>query len=850
MRITDSSRRLPAFTAFLALGSLAALFISFGSPSDPENSIFFGYSLERILLGGGILLPALALLALTWNLMRRPESSLRLWRILTQNGRVGDAALLFFIIVFLASWVILFLPSYRLGGFAGYAQRLYPLIVWLAIAGGAGGAVLFFERKAESNQSISGRGIMLRVGLIVFGLFVLLGVISLASGIGFRHPGDYWYGAGVPILGLQALSSLLAGAVFIFAERKFVDSKKLDAAVFMLVWIATAYFWARSPLNPNYFMPDTADNIIYPYSDGATFDAGAQYALIGQGLFNGASSDRALYSAALAYLHMFFGQDFSSLMTVQAALLAALPAVVYLLGRELHSRALGFSAAILIAARGANAIIASKWIDTASPKMVLTDFPTALGVAVFLLFLLKWLNEPSKLSPLLWTGAAFGLTLMVRSHALALLPVALLFFPFHLRLNWRKLLLAASILLVGLLGATLPWELRNQSRGIPMFYTYYQRIEILLKYRYDIGADTFAPPPLSETAVHGSLRQRALQAEQPWCDSKPCAISNHFMHNLITSAVSLPSSLTLDDVYNTVKSDLPYWQKDWNAGRIGVVGGVMLAFDLALVSLGVGAVWSRRRSLALLPILLFAAYLMTNSIGLTSGGRYVAPVDWIVYLYFMAGGMQLILWFLGAAGFINGENLPQENPVFEPPQRKTLSRALPTLVFILGVGALIPLPEILFEPRYAVRPAEETLTLLEEKGLLEQTGFSRDEFLAFLSQPNAFLHEGRALYPRYYRADEGEPDRSTHFRPLEYQRLVFTLIGPYSANSEGVIIPGDLPPFDFHAGDVIVLGCWNTTYYAPFLDAVAVFVTSDEGYAYTRSPGASLACPLPEPRNP
>jgi hypothetical protein len=71
------------------------------------------------------------------------------------------------------------------------------------------------------------------------------------------------------------------------------------------------------------------------------------------------------------------------------------------------------------------------------------------------------------------------------------------------------------------------------------------------------------------------------------------------------------------------------------------------------------------------------------------------------------------------------------------------------------------------------------------------------------------------------------------------------MIGPYSTEAQGVVIAGDKPNSLIHAEDVIVIGCWNTTYYAPFIDAVVVFVLSDEGYVYTRSPVAELICPLP-----
>jgi hypothetical protein len=844
----DIKHRLPAFASFLALGALATLFVSLASPSDPKNSILFGYSLERILLGGGLFLLSLALLFLTWNLIRQPEASTRLWRTLTARGNPGDWLFFLFIFLFFCCWALLFLPPYHLGRFAGYAQRLTPLIVWLAVVGGVGSGVFVMERKTDSRQTAIETGAILRFAFFVFMATILLGSFSLATGIGFRYPEDYWYGAGVPALGLQVVFSLLAGAGFYFIEKKIGERKYLDAILFLLLWLVSAWLWGQAPLSPNYFMPDTADNIIYPYSDGATFDTAAQYALIGQGLQNGLYFDRALYGALLAYLHFFLGQDYSVLMTAQAALLAALPAVVYLIGREMRNRALGLAAGIMIALRGLNAVVVAKYIDTASPKMALTDFPTALGVALFLLFLLKWLKKPARVSRLLWAGAVFGLTLMVRAHVLLLLPAALLFIPFQVRMNWRKFLLVGLVLVLGLVSVTLPWEVRNQSRGIPMYYVYYSRIEILLKYRYGVGADAFVPPSQPAlTASHALTHQRVAQADEPWCDSKLCVVANHFVHNLITSVVSLPSSFVMDDLFNTVKSDLPYWQKDWNAGRIGLTGGTLLLANLALIALGAGVLWKQSRWIALLPLLFVLVYLLTNSIGLTSGGRYLAPVDWIVYLYYIAGGLQVVLWLLALAGFVRDEEPATWTAVFELPGRETYIRLLPVVLLMMGVGALIPFSEAVAQPRYALRSAEDMLVELEERGLLEQSGFTREELSAFLSQPGAMIREGRALYPRYYPGGEGEQDRSTYYRYLDYPRLVLTLIGPYSSGAEGVVIPGLAPPYSFHAGDVVTLGCWNTTYYAPFIDAALVFYTGGDGFVYTRSPGSPLQCPLQTP---
>ncbi len=856
------SKRFPAYVFFLSLGTFITFAILLASPSDPKNAVFLGYSIERTLLGVSVLLIGFSLLFTSVYLLRRRELSMNLWADITQPGRAGDFVLVIFLLMFLSGSAALLMPSYRLGRFASYITTLSPIIIWLTIASILTVVLTLIERKGINSLNTKTTHLILKVGFVVFGISILLILFILSTGIGIRFPSDYWYNAGVPVLGFQVLLSLFVGTLFLFFERRFNIFKhaKIDFVLFILIWVLAAWFWGRGPLNPNYFMPDTAKNVIYPYSDAATFDQGGQFALIGQSLLNGLYSDRPLYSIFLLVLHLVFGQDYVILMTAQAALFAVFPAVIYLIGNELHSRALGISASVLIAIRGVNAIIAAKWIDTASPKMMLTDFPTAIGISIFILLILKWMKHPSRLNILIWAGAVFGLALMIRSHVLPLLPVVLICSPLFLRIRWKQVVLVGLLVIVGMLTVTLPWEVRNSTKGIPMFYTYYSRIEILLRYRYGIGADASthsetvnalnSSDSFYQVNTHALLRQRSLtQAGSLTCESVPCSLLNHLLHNTITSVISLPATPVFHDLWNTIKSDLPYWKKSWKDGFVDTVGSGMIILNIALISLGVGSIWERKRAIALLPIVFFMTYLFTNSLGLTSGGRYIAPVDWLVLLYYMAGGIQLLSWLLRFAGVPQEDYSPASGiNVFPELRWGSYASIIPVLGAILALGALLPVSEMFFEPRYQIREPEKILSELEETGLLEQSGFTRAELLTFLSQPNAMIREGRALYPRYYPSGAGEPDRSTYYRFLDYQRLVFTLIGPYSGFHEGVVIPGNPPPISFHAADVVVLGCLNTSYFATFIDAVVVFTPSDGGYVYNRSPGSPLQCPLPEPK--
>lgn len=855
-------RNVLIYLSASAFGALIAFWNIIASPSESKNAILFGYSIERILLSGATLALTLALLLLTLKLIRNPESLSALWRFISQRRGLTLTVVLG---IFFATWISLFAPYYRLGKLASYRTQLVSILVWI-LAASCGALLILFLEARENRKSLltNNDRRILKLGVAVFIILLIFAAFVAISGIGIAYPADYWYGAGVPVLGLQALLSILIGATFLFIERKIsINKTRLDWILFILIWVVAAIFWAREPLSVNYFLPSTDGNPIYPYSDSATFDLGAQYALIGQGLFNNTYFDRALYSAFLTYLHLLWGQNFSILLTAQALLFAVFPALVYLIGKELHSRALGISAGMLIAFRGINAIVAARWIDTSSPKMMLTDFPTAIGIAAFIFFLLKWIQRPEKNSPLIWAGAIFGLTLMARTHALPLLPLVLLGLPFALKLNWKKSIQIGALILIGLFAVTLPWEIRNQSKGIPMFYMYYYRIEIILKERYGLesnGALLIQDKQnnanlISNSASNLTTRLRTTtqkNASDVLCENKICSIADHFIHNVAMSFLYFPSTFVFDDLWNVIKSNTPYWKKTWDAGTVNAVNAIMLIFNAALIAFGAAALWRKNKAKTFLIISVFLAYLATNSLGFTSGGRYIVPVDWIVCIFYVMGALQIFIWFYKHQSVWVDAATTRLRNSNEPSFVKIKLKALaPALFSILLIGALIPASDWIAKPRYEKQTANEILDELERRQMIESSSYTRAALEAFLAQPDAMIRAGRALYPRAYSAGEGEQDRSTYYRYLDYQRLAFTLIGPYSEGALGVgaVMAGLYPPLTLQAQDVVVLGCWNTTYYAPFIDAAIVFITTeDDSDIYIRNPEAPLQCPFAEPQ--
>jgi hypothetical protein len=145
-----------------------------------------------------------------------------------------------------------------------------------------------------------------------------------------------------------------------------------------------------------------------------------------------------------------------------------------------------------------------------------------------------------------------------------------------------------------------------------------------------------------------------------YCDSQLCRIVNHFFHNFITSFLFLPTSFVFDDLWNTIKLSTPYWKNsNWlGEGTWFNSTGIFLFINMALISLGFGAMWVRNRIASLIPVSFFLTYIFSNALAFTSGGRYIVPVDWIHWSV-LHGRIIAIGNYLGAEAGQDGRSSPE-----------------------------------------------------------------------------------------------------------------------------------------------------------------------------------------------
>ena len=836
-----------SFIAFVAIFILGGMFLS---PSESSSALFLGLSIPRLILASGLVIAAVFFGFLSIRALRDRAWAERLSERWFGGNRIGRAIAWLAGISFGLGWIGCFLPFYRAGILAVHWSRLRPVMIFILLASAATLTMIYIKR---SNFTIQDSKVFktFRLSLLLFFISMALVGIMLYSGFGVAAAEDYWYGAGVPILASQLSVAILSGILFLQMESSR-NLRRFDLAIFLLIYGATAAFWAREPLQRSFLFigPYAPNRVLYPFADAALFDTASQFALIGQNFlfYNGPYFERVLYVSFLVYLHSLVGQDYGQLMALQAAIFGVFPALIYLVGRSLNMRAIGFTAAIIAMLRGGNSIAASNMIDMANPKMMLTDFPTAIGMALIVFLTIEWLKRPQqKWHYAVWIGGIIGLTIMLRTNTLLLLVFIPLYALLRFLPDWKTWLVSSFCLLLAVFAVTLPWELRNQSLGGQIYSSFFTKFQDVIHRRYTPPSDTSLPQggnlsfvSFQQLQIFNSLAQKAntLQAAKA-CNQVACFVPNHFLHNILTSILVLPTSTVLDDLRHTVRESFPYWDPRWN-GEFTSPSLLLFALNIFLIVLGMSVAWRQWRYVGLVPLAMFIFYNISNGFARTSGGRYVVPIDWIVTVYFLIGVFQIIVLAANALGLrwaLFTEPIEQN----VPGQNRTandLPRMLVSLAILFGVGALIPLAEHLHAKRY--ENFDVSKTLAEHETQITRAGLDLQEINNFLQSPNAEISVGRALYPRYYIENEGE----VHFYPvikLGFPRTTFTLIGP--KGEQGIILPGEKPRYFPQGVDTIVVGCKEQFY----VDALAVIILDEKGSIYTRSPESSLQCPLKQP---
>ena len=855
-----SNRAISLWLLVAALeGLLAAYFIA-REPSELESALAFGLSSQRLIIISCVIFLALffIIVAIThfyglvsWNeaINKRPKL---LRYVLT-------GAIIFELVILNLLFLI---PEYKFPTLSGYLFRLRPALIWLALIFAQTFIFLAYFGALSYKDLKEWRGYKsIIITLVIVG--VIWGFVAM-TGIGITPEIFYWNMAGVPILAWQVWVAIAATLVGWFLYNRFLHEKSLSRFSSLMIsvgiWVIAAIIWIRSPLAPAFNAPGPylPSKEFYPFVDAALFDLGAQSAIYGKGFFFGTFFDRGLLMGFLALIHKIFGQNYLVSVGVQSAVYAVFPALLYLLGEKLHSKLAGLLVASLAILKVSNSITGGKWISTSHPKLMLTEFPTAVVLVLTSLFLVLWLkNYNSKAYYLSGVGAAIGIGILLRTHVFFIVPVIFISGLVAWKLHWKRALRDFLVVVVAFFITVSPWMWRNQwVAGEPLFFM--RRFDSVIEERYQPQSHIDQNRAVSSSTIR-ALRTGTIksQTENNNILEQYQFIPRHFVHNLITSMLILPPSPVLDDLRHVVEK-YPYWDRITNPWQ-GQISGSMAIFiivNLIILSMGIGTAWKRIGFVAFVPLLVFLFYNLANAFARTSGGRYIVPVDWVVYFYYAIGLVEIIRLFISVIGF-------QTDDFFRGTSVSKYDRAddkinwgktgLVILPFFLMVAAL-PAIELTSPGENPPATTDTLMQQLDEISFFDASGLSRLELEEFLSNQDALLISGRGFYPRYYSYGQGEPilpGQITAYTARDYPRLVFTLLLPDS--DKPVVFPFDEPKLNFpDAAEVIVGGCQVgqstiLTSYLNYIDAAFVVILDEPEAIYVRVPDAQLVCPLREP---
>ena len=366
---------------------------------------------------------------------------------------------------------------------------------------------------------------------------------------------------------------------------------------------------------------------------------------------------------SLTVLHILAGQNYLPVVQLQAVILALFPAILYLIGKLIHSRTAGILVGIFVIFQQTNSIAATLLIQVSHSRLMMTEFPTAFGIALLSLVLIYWMKHPqvSSIAPML-AGGILGTLILTRTNPLFLVPFVILLIILLFGRHWKKWLGASTLLLAGIMLVIGPWFFANRTPEGRFFIE--EKIGAVFTTRYD---DTESAP-ISEGSTSGSQPSPTISPSETTSPRNGGILRvasrlgsriqaafqftpKHFIHNLVMSVLILPLSRSIgENEYLDVTLKAPYWRLDWQ-GALPLEKQIFLFVNLFILSIGIGASWKYSKLAGLVPLIMLVGYYLSNALGRTSGSRYLVPTDWVVLFYFGVGLVQLSIWWAVFLGF-------------------------------------------------------------------------------------------------------------------------------------------------------------------------------------------------------
>lgn len=831
-------------------------------PADSRNALFLGLSLSRMIL---IAIPLAMAIAAGWLEIKCATREGFSQRILSTilHPKWSSKILIFsnlFVLGGVAS--IFFYQFFSKGDYKDYVFRIYPLLL-MVFAVGVITLGLFLALNISSIHGIfKNDSLMIKAAAWFLLIMACVVLFVMISGIGIIPDSVDWGEPGVPLLEIQILG-VWAGCIAavginliikkIWKTRKVSEPSPVrilnDIVICLLIWGAAVILWTSLPIpTSTYFTPRIKPPTyqIYPYSDSSIYDSQAQAILNGESFASHKQLYRPIYAFILAGIHALVGQDYQSVVNIQTLLFGLIPVLIYLLGKQLHSRLAGLAAAAFMILREANAIQVTGLTTISSSKLLMTELPTTIGVCLIGLVSIIWLKSPGRRKIFsLILGGIFGIWCLVRFGTLLILLAVFfsaLVIYWKQRKNW---LLTMGLLLLGLGVAVIPMMTRDYlSSGIFGFSEPLFSGSGALAKRFDPQNGSAYTKENTENNIEYNNRMTKDTLAYSFTHVGEVAwfVSDHYLNNVIHTFQILPLRSTFyKDIteINNIK-DLFWLQTN---GRTSNGQYVLGLFYLIVLAIGLGAAWKKNKVVGIVPVLIAGSYILFNAAFRISGPRYILPVDWVGYFYFAIGLAQITFWGYQAYGCarqtLNSSLLcSYEVPTMdrEEPLHRDQILMLASVIFIIGLAS--PLIERMVPSKYSNQNRDQLIQTIETSEDFVNSGISNQELENFIQQDGVLIERGVALYPRFYTPGTGLPGHAGPANePKPYARLsfIFQDMNQYwSMERLGnplMILPGN--------SDVIMVGCQMDSY----VDVSMLMIDDGSGRIYFREEPVPMSCP-------
>ncbi len=470
-----------SYLSLAFIQGLLFLAVMLREPSESEQAVLFGFSATRVVL-------ALALLAISlgWGFLLLASFFWRDW-----FDRQASILVAWLSRPKVWGWVfVLSLAGFCSGSYLllltlevdelftrMIIDRVVPLFLYLSGLCAQNLLVLGVLRAplVRQNKKTLFLFLFFYLLLVLLAFHPWLSIVTDAAG--FREQALGWNEMGAPILDTQVFLAWLValGLAGLFSTRMSFSGKVqssrhfsprlVDWTLVLGLWLAGAVLWNSLPIIDQYYIsrPLAPNFEYYPKSDALGYDLTAQIMLAGEGyhFVTDLLSHRPMHTLYLTLLHLVAGQDYERVVFFQVCLLAIFPVLVYLLTRKLANRLAGLIAALLVLLRQANSIAEASSFSSHA-KSLLVDLPGAVGVALLLLLLFRWLEEPRRrLVDLLLAGGIWGMLILLRQEFAGLaLTILLALVVAYWRLP-RWMIKGGLVFGLGALLVLSPWLYRN-----------------------------------------------------------------------------------------------------------------------------------------------------------------------------------------------------------------------------------------------------------------------------------------------------------------------------------------------------------------------------------------------------